>query len=866
MRTISLALATINLLLVAGFPCRGQSPQPSSALERAATIAYYPSLRKLAVDLVDAAAIGTAKEAGVEVRRKDDARPVVQGKFPLSPRGGQVVLDLPTLADGAYEVHLSLPGGPTAVKRFKHKNYSWLGNDLGKSRSVYPPFQPVKVEGRAADVVLRTYVMNGFGLWDSVKSQGKEILAAPIRLRVETAAGEQDWRFAGGQWTTHEPWRAVYESVAATPAVEVRTKSSLEYDGCMKVEMDLLPGKHAAPIRRMWLEIPLRDQEAPLFHYCAMDGMRRNYAGRTPRGGRIVWGPQPTQGWLPPLWKAEPGGDDGLLWTCRDIRPNQANVIPTNFVPYIWLGGGERGLAFFAANDKGYLLDPKGQVQTIERCKGVLYLRVDLVNKTSNITASRRLVFGLQASPTRPMPDGWRGNPNLPPPHGGPVVCWGGYHCADKYPDGRNFAIVDAIQQIRKSGVVDMPAFESFDKARAEPGKRMWADGAEPWLGGSLKYFIGVAQGASKRPGAILETYVEEHRSDVTQEEWEVYQDEWRAFWPWTKGRTEITGPQPMPNNNESLGQQHFPASYRDFCLYYDHEWMKRGVGLYFDNTMPYYCQNPLTSEAFLDESGKIHPAATIWEQREYYQRVWTLMNELMANGRSPFPLGFTQHVTNTCVLPLNTWNTASLDLEWRWYDEGQWKWGATANPIPFPVDLLLAETTGRQTGSYGHALFDVNSRWNASQSRLEWGRTEWGMRIVHEILRQEPFAQHAIANRFEKALRDFGYGSKDCEVVDYWSDDPPVSVSDENTKWLLVKRKKDKSLFLVLQTWNKATTEVAVKIDTGRLGFTPAGGVWDVETNAKVPVASAVDFRVSLAGPYGTRVLKVHAGAGRDQ
>ena len=110
----------------------------------------------------------------------------------------------------------------------------------------------------------------------------------------------------------------------------------------MKVEMDLLPGKQPQPVRRLWLEIPLKDKEAPLFHYCAMDGMRRNYAGKTPRGGRIVWGPQATQGWLPPLWKAEPGGDDGLLWTCRDIRPNQANVIPTDFVPYIWLGGGER--------------------------------------------------------------------------------------------------------------------------------------------------------------------------------------------------------------------------------------------------------------------------------------------------------------------------------------------------------------------------------------------------------------------------------------------------------------------------------------------------------------------------------------------
>ena len=221
--------------------------------------------------------------------------------------------------------------------------------------------------------------------------------------------------------------------------------------------------------------------------------------------------------------------------------------------------------------------------------------------------------------------------------------------------------------------------------------------------------------------------------------------------------------------------------------------------------------------------------------------------------------------MTNTCVLPLNTWNTASLDMEWRWYDEEEWKWGATANPIPFPADLLLAETTGRQTGSYGHALFDVNSRWNASRSRLEWGRSDWGMRIVHEILRPEPFAQHAIGNRFEQALRDFGYGANDCEVVNYWSDDPPVRVSDENTKWLLVARKKDKSLFLVLQTWNKATTEVTVKIDPGRLGFTPAGAICDVEKNAALVVADAADFHVSLAGPYGTMVLKQHAAAGRD-
>ena len=82
-----------------------------------------------------------------------------------------------------------------------------------------------------------------------------------------------------------------------------------------------------------------------------------------------------------------------MLCTCHYIRPNQANVIPTDFVPYIWLGGGERRPAFFGANDKGYLLDPGRRVQTIERREGVRYLRVDLINQPSSITSGAKDCF-----------------------------------------------------------------------------------------------------------------------------------------------------------------------------------------------------------------------------------------------------------------------------------------------------------------------------------------------------------------------------------------------------------------------------------------------------------------------------------------
>ena len=112
----------------------------------------------------------------------------------------------------------------------------------------------------------------------------------------------------------------------------------------------------------------------------------------------------------------------------------------------------------------------------------------------------------------------------------------------------------------------------------------------------------------------------------------------------------------------------------------------------------------------------------------------------------------------------------------------------------------------------------------------------------------------------WKRRLRDFGYGSKDCEVVNYWSDDPPVQRERrERRSGCCVVRKKDNSLFLVLQTWNKTATDVAVKIDIGRLGFVPAGGVWDVDASVKLPVASTADFRISLAGPYGTRILRSH-------
>ena len=662
---------------------------------------------------------------------------------------------------------------------------------------VFPPYTPVKAGGNKVDVVLREYTMNGFGLWDSVISESKELLAAPIALHAEGEKGELSWQFGPASWSKTAANVATYEADARCGAVHVHTASTIEYDGCMKVEMDLLPTEEHVSLQRLWLDIPLRDAVAPLFHYTAFEGMRWNYAGEVPHGGHIAWDLNPPH-WAPPLWSATPGSNDGTVWTCRDIRPER-HVIPSDFVPYIWLGGAERGIAFFGENDKGYMLDPAGVVQSIERKGNALYLHVYLMNVPGEITSARHITFGLQASPTRPMRADWRQSLGIPA-LSGPDRCWGGYICADKYPPGKSFELVDAMKSARQTGNINFAMITKLDRERPEPWKSPDGKGG-PWLDGNLKYYLGVASRARATIGPtgqafpvtfddrylnnVLLTYFEEHGSDISTDEWQVFQDEWRNNAPVAQ-RDQLTDKM-QPKNQYPAGQN-FPKSYQDFALYYANEWMKRGVGIYFDNVMPFTEKNPRTSEAFVDERGVLHPACPIWEQRRYYQRIWVRMMELIAQKVPPYPLAIVYHQTNTRLLPWSTWIDASLDIEWTWYHNNNVARTADGAELrPFPADLLLAETVGRQTGNIGHALHSVSGAGNNGKFTLQGARCEWGLRAVHEFPGLGVMTDIASYRALEKIRNDFGYKSPTIPVFNYWDDVPALAVDQADVKWLLL-------------------------------------------------------------------------------
>ena len=794
-------------------------------LARCFTLAYYPSLPccRITANLKKSplSELTTNVPAMVTVVAAGQTTPLAQDTLPLAG-AGTMTLSLPELPDGVYEARVTLPGNlVSAPLLFKRKHFVWEQNTLGITDKVYPPFEPLSVHGDDLLLSQRAYRMNGFGLFDAVTTLGRNLLAAPISLHLETAQGMSSWTFGEQRFMSAKPNVAVYQATATAGPLKVVTRNTIEFDGCAKVEMDLQPSAQPGVISRLWLEIPLKDAEVPLFHNAAFEAMRRDYSGITPRGGKIAWGPRQNY-WVPPAWSVEngtAGQDPAVIWTAADTRPWSHPTV-NDFVPYLWLGAAERGLAWFAANDKGWISDNTKPAQVITREGDRVVVRIYLINKPVTLTVPRHLVFGLQASPTRPMLKDWRTVDYQGKFPWNAMCPIGAAYCADKYPLDGDFSLVDHWLNARKE---QEPNY-GFFKQKADS---LLAQGAWPavytpkhWLD---KWDV-------MAPRNSMSIYFEEHWTSDNLDETAYFRDEWFG------------------------GAETYAPSHRDFCLYYANEFLKRGISLYFDNTFLKTSFNTLMNEAYVTEDGRVQPAVTLWEQREYYRRIWNLLSEL--NAQHPeWHLKFTQHMTNELILPHCTWATETMDNEWTWLDNATGRY-----PAIFPPEVLLAEMTGRQTGTQGNALhpisaFEYRTGMPAIKKNQEippyLARREWGMRMVHEIRRGTPSEMSSQGQLLEQLLRNLGYGQPDARIVNYWEDAPPVSVENNQVKWLAVLRETKSRGALVLQSYLLEAVTTRVHVPGARV-------LMDSETREFFPLNAQGDGSVTMPQDFSTRVLLI--------
>jgi len=786
-------------------------PDPEAAMR----FAYYPSYRFVRVFL-------DTRELSKEIEEKTKSAAVsVTGPDGKAALSDTMKWDAPPctrefqvgdLPDGDYTLTVTVDGWKEPfVRTFKRTHFPWEGNRLGITDEVLAPFTPVKVEKDKVSVVLREYEVDGLGLWKSAKAAGnvsaggpRELLAAPMSLKAngEGLSGK-------GAFTARSPAAAVYEGQAGHAAVTVSTRCTTEMDGCMRVELTLGPGTAGQPLQSLALEVPLVDKLMPLWHVTTT-GLRINPAGTTPPG-------------------------DGAVWDSRQFP--DGNWFG-NFKCYLWLGAEERGFCWFADNDAGWELavdekkpDGSAPCQELIRRNGVLTLRVNLVQKPVTLTEPRTIVFCVMASPGKPMRADWRQagfayESVFNMGYASPAT-----YCA-KTPWGNDFAIADWAysQRAGKGG----PSKEQLDAWK----ERNFPKDMDPkFREGAINLAVGPFL-SNFRPGQkYYKMYFEEfHTTAQVHPESKVFQCEWSGGWhaPLLDHATE------EGHKMWGIGVSGIAASHRDFACWYGAEWIRRGVGLYFDNAFPTRAYDTLTTTAYKLPNGQVQPSAGMWARRDYLRRIWTLHRQLGPRDALPAMM---IHMTNTRILPYMVWNDEDLDLEW--------KFGPEPQQSKFHHTFLRAESLGRQCGNVPYVLDKVMDTKTAEEGRIAH-RTKFGAMMVHE-LHWWGWGEGAEGPLI-KIVKDFGYGEPDCRSFNYWDEDNPVKSSDPEAKTLLLKRGND--LLLLVCTWNPAPAEVTFELDAAAAGVKPAAA-FDAEQPEQALKLDGPRLALGLDG-YGVRIVRL--------
>ncbi len=808
--------------LVLCFICGAAGAQFTTDLnaELSAKIAYYPSHDTLELRSGDRflrtdGTVHIINESGKTVQKQ----PV---KFRKASRRKFVKIE--PLEPGMYTVRLTGEDYGNAVEtRILHQDFDWEGNTLGITDRVVRPFEPIQVEDRTIEVVLRRYHLSGLGLPEQIEARSqdrrsdyKNLLAAPMTLRAD---GQ---KISGsGEFIRTTDQKVVYEGEGTHPDVNVKIRSIMEFDGCMRVELTLEPGTEKGILKSLDLEIPIRDVMAPLYHVVkGHPPIRTNPAGSTP-------------------------GGTGKVWDSSQMRDRRW---PGNFKPYIWLGGAARGLSWFADNEKGWVMDwnTTPPCQTLHRNGDTLSLRIHMVQNPITLTESRTITFGLMASPGKPMPEGWRriGSPEAPQIKFKMGHLFGlNSSFSAKYPRGKDFSPLEKFHRGRLGKSVDV------DEFMREWTRKHLHDGMSDKLRERFRRLvrIGVKQGSGLSRKDLFTSYFDEVRSTT------LWHDEIKTYWSEWTNRFEVPNEKifrewdDRPTKKEHLKSRISTGatvpSYRDFACYFAKKWIENGTGVYFDNTFMYDSYNLLNTNAYVRSDGHIQPSAEIWGRRKYFRRILTLHKK---HHQPKAPQIMMLHMTNTHVLPYMVWNHVNLDLEWKLP-------GVKPLQKKFSPALLRAESLGLQTGNIPMAMVKPGKKRTppGGMSKEKFNAIERTYRaglMVHEI----KYAPNISTTPPPEGMVKFGYGEKGCEVWNYWDDDPPLTVNDDRCKWLLLKRRGQ--LMVLFCTWNGEPNEIKATLDQRQLG-TNVSKVADVNEKKLVDRVRNNSFSFQMDG-HGVRLF----------
>ena len=316
-----------------------------------------------------------------------------QDAVALDKTGQAAAIFKGALPFGDYEVEVTRQRAdgerlPPVVLEYQRLKPAWYANELGKERSVPPPWTPIRVAGTTVDVWGRTVTLAATGLPAQIRAVGQDLLAAPISIHGR--ANGEDVALTGDavSFTDVAADRVQWQAALRGGALGAKIDAWMEYDGLIYVTVDLhAVGDQPVALEKLQVDIPMSPAVASQL---ICNGAGQNF--------RASWD-----------IRMIPDGE-GSVWNTRTSKPEmQQGLRFGSFCSQIWLGGDRAGLSLSGENDKGWTPDSKTAAQEIIRRDGAVVLRLNVISLPVKVGESRPFHFILTPTPTKPEPAGWRG-------------------------------------------------------------------------------------------------------------------------------------------------------------------------------------------------------------------------------------------------------------------------------------------------------------------------------------------------------------------------------------------------------------------------------------------------------------------------
>lgn len=669
-------------------------------------------------------------------------------------------LDTSEIAPGAYELRVSItgPGIEPMTASAGHEipeRPEWFENDLGMTGEVLPPYEPIVTEGLTVSPWGRDYDFSDALILRQLTAhpdpnaqiselatrfhQTTDLLAGPIA--VAGTVNGRPVRVEAGQAQVVEATEdhVTLTSRASEAGVDLSTAVRLEYDGITQVSLTIDPDG-AVDMQEMALEIPMPNDVVTLMNFNSVDGKKLNcYAGEAPGGEGVVW----EESWL----------------------------------PLIWLGDEYRGLCWFNDRYDGWSGDvmQKGRIQLV-REGDVATLRLNFAPELRRQANPIVLNFCLVGTPTRTMPEGWRG------------LVRDGAMTRPEPRDGMDRALEKPVDfrvwWSHNPGITEDHAYPVI-KHDPELLREIW------------NHAEGVSDIQHHYPNSLTagmpvsRTWIGDWSSLSTAE---------------LLDKLTLKAPEG--------GNVDWNTGVRDWWIWEINRMMELGLdGMYFDDPYIYPSYNDRTGGAVREEDGTVRPSYGMMGLREYFRRTRALAFE---HSEQPW---IDLHMSGQLMLPFYVFCDSLLNGE-----HLNMKLSKT-DPDYFavlPVEELKAQYMGYQWGLAPFLLPELPVDFRRDVPKT---REILAYFLPHDVLLWRAWSDPATLNAALKPLQtDFGIGDADSFFLPYW--EAGEVIGGQSDTLVCSAHIKPERVMLVIGNWATEPAEFALTLDLEALGLADVNGL----------------------------------------